>query len=385
MSSLRTVLPPRTTFRCLRVLVKAVSTEPRARARTLRERAGTDANVVDPHEVIQLLRYPDRDVQRNAAAALLGIVTEYPDAGRNAVDRLSHLLETLEESAPAEESVDERAAFGQRLLVCLARVATYDAERVLEERAVILARLDPDESACENPTPGLTATASVCLVQLVAADPTVFAPHADRFVALLDAEETATRRHAAHVLSELADSHPAVVAPGAEALRDCLDDDDPETVTKASSTLGKLARESPDDVVAAIPTLVELLDHDAKRVRANAAGVVADVAANRPAAVSESLPALCDTLEDDADPVRRHVATAFTRVAATVGTVPNPVDGALIELLDDPDPMVRAQSCRALGHTETPAALELLRATARTDDEPGVREAARWATERITG
>jgi hypothetical protein len=367
--------PPDAQLYLFGCVVPPVTTLPRTRARELREAAGSDADVVDPDEVIQLLRYPERAVQRDAAAALLGIVTEFPDAGSNAVDRLAHLLSTLEEAAPADECEDDRAAFGETLLLCLARVATYDPDRVLTVRKSVLARLDADGE--------YASTASVCLVQLLDTDPAAFVPHVDRLAALLDAEAVPARRHAAHALSALAESHPAAVVPATDVLRRRLDDPDVETVQKATSTLGLVARSDADAVEPILPDVLVLLEHDEREVRANAAGVVADVAVDRPIAVSGHLPTLCDCLDDEAVPVRRNVATAFVRVAAAEGVLPGPAEGGLIELLDDHDATVRGLTCRALGHTASPAPLELLRSTAQRDDDPAVREAARWAIRRI--
>lgn len=348
---------------------------PRTRARELREEVGTDADVVDPDEVIELLRYPDREVQRHAAAALLGIVTEFPSAGRLAVDRLAHLLTTLESAAPAEEDHTDRVAFGDSLLLSLARIATTDPDRVLPVREVVVSRLDPDDD--------LAASASVCLVQLLDADPAPFVAHVERLATLLDSKEPTIRRHTAHALTELAATHPTAVASATAALRRRLTDGDAETVKKATSALGLVARTDSGAVAPALPDVVPLLDHDDRAVRANAAGAVADVAETEAAAVNRYLAHLTDSLEDEAAPVRRNVAAAFLRVGAAAGTLPGPAQGALIELLDDHDPTVRALGCRVLGHIGSTAALELLRSTAQRDDEPEVREAARWAIERI--
>lgn len=352
-------------------------TTPRARARSLRRVTGDDVNVVDPEEVVELLRYPERSVQRDAATALLTILTEYPEAGTTVVDRLAHLLQTLEDAAPDDESDETRVDFGETLLLCLARVATDDAERVLPVREAVLDRLKP-------PGGPYSPAASACIIQLVEADPGAFVPHVNRLAALLDADRGPTRRHAAHALCVLADAHPDAVAPVADALRSGLADDDTETVQKSTSALGLLARGDADAVVPLLPDVVARLDHEADAVRANAAGVVADVASGRPEVVGRHLDDLCDRLDDE-PPVRRNATAAFTRVAAQGGTIPTPSDGALIELLDDPDPTVRALACRAIGHVESPAAVELLRTTAAEDPDESVREAASWAVDRIAG
>ena len=349
----------------------------RGRAEALRREAGADPDAVAPDEVVELLRYPERRVQRDAAAALLAILTEFPEAGTTVVDRLAHLLATLESAAPDAESEETRTEFGDTLLFCLARVATHDPERVLSVRDVVVARTDE----ADDP---LAPTATVCLVQLVEAEPALFVPHVDRFASLLGAPAAPTRRHAAHLLTVLAERHPATAAGDVDALTASLDDDDAETVQKAASAIGMLARADADPVVEVLPDVIARLDHESRGVRANAAGVVADVAAHRPAAVAGHLGVLCDRL-DDAPPVRRNVAAAFARVAAEERVLPAPVDGALIELLDDPDPTVRSLACRALGHAESPAALELLRTAATGDPEGQVREAARWAVRRIAG
>lgn len=351
-----------------------MTTLPRVRAEELREAAGGDADAVDPDEVVQLLRYPEREVQRHAAAALLAVVTEHPSAGVNAVDRLAHLLSTLGSTDEADADPTE-VAFGETLLLCLARVATAEPERVVSAGDPVVDRLPPGDP--------LAAAASVCALQLLEADPAAFVPHVERFTALLDADGASTRRHAAHALTELAATRPAVVAPSAAALRRRLDDEDTETVQKAASALGRVARVEPAAVAPALSDVLPLLDHRERGVRANAAGVLADVAEAEPGTVARHVVTLCDSLADDAVPVRRNVATALVRVMAERDAVTGPVEGGLIELLDDQDPTVRALACRAIGHIQSPAALELLRSTAQCDPEPAVRKAARWAIRRI--
>lgn len=350
---------------------------PRARARSLREAAGADVHGVDQDAVVELLRYPERAVQRDAAAAMLALLTEFPTAGRKVVDRFSHLLVTLEGAAPSDEPETTRVEFGETLLLCLARVATHDPERVLAVREAILGRLRPPDGP-------YAAAASVCVVQLLEADPAAFVPHVPDLAALLGAADPAARRHAAHAFTVLADAHPDAVAHVSGALEDGLSAADPETVQKATSALGLLAAHDADAVVAHLSDVGPHLDHPVDGVRTNAVGVVAAVAGHRPGAVEGLLVDLVDRLDDDAPPVRRNAAATFARVAAQGESVPRPADAALIEQLDDPDPTVRALACRAIGHLDAPAAVELLRTTAADDPDVDVREAARWALERVT-
>lgn len=350
---------------------------PHARARSLRQAAGADVHDVDTDAVVELLRYPERAVQRDAAAALLAVLTEFPAADTHVVDRLAHLLATLEDAAPPGECDAERVEFGETLLLCLARVATHDPERVLAVREAILDRLRPPDGP-------LVPAASVCVLQLLETDPAAFVPHVTDLAALLAVDDASTRRHAAHAFTVLADAHPDAVAPVSDALAVGLAAADPETVQKTTSALGLLARDDADAVVAHLPNVVARLDHSSDAVRANAAGAVADVAGGRPGVIDRHVGNLVDRFDDDAPLVRRNATATFARVAAQSGSVPSPADGALIELLDDTDPTVRALACRALGHVGAPAAVELLRTTSAEDPDRQVREAARWALEQIT-
>lgn len=346
----------------------SVST-PRDRARHLRDVATTDPDAVNPDRVLELLRYPERSVQRVAAEALLPLVTAYPSVGTGAVERLAYLLRQTEPETADEP--DAAVAFAETLLLCLARVATADPEAAVTARQEVLTWLDDPESP-------LAAPASVCLAQFVEDDPVSFVAHVDRFAALLDADEPAVRRNAAHLLVHLAGSHPTAVEPALPTLRDRLDDPDTETAKKAAVVLGLVARSSPDEVVSTVPALAAGLENEDRGVRANAVGALADLAGGKPEAVGEHSETLVDSLHDEAAPVRRNAAAALNRLAQAQVDL-GFAHGALIELLGDGDPTVRATACRALGEMGSPVALEFLRTMAEEDEVDAVRLAARRA------
>jgi hypothetical protein len=342
---------------------------PRDRAERLRETAKETPEAVNPDKVLELLRYPERQVQRIAAEAFLPLVTEHPDAGTNAVERLAYLLRSVdgEESEAAQE-------FARTLLLCLARIANAAPGSVLNARTEVLARLDPDGP--------LTPVASVCLAQFLEAGPVSFVSHVDRFEALLDADDPRVRRNGAHILSKLATTHPEAVLPTIGTLKDRLDDSDTETAKKSALVIGLAARNAPESVAAAAPALADALSSDDRGLRANAAGALADIAAGQPELVAEQSDPLVAHLEDDVAAVRRNSAAAVSRLADAGIHIDGLAHGALIELLDDPNPTVRATACRALGFMGSAVALELLRKTASEDDEQAVRMAARRALER---
>lgn len=351
---------------------------PLERATRLRTAAAADPDAVDPDDVLELLRYPVRAVQRPAADALLSVVTAFPEVGRDAVSRLAHLLDTLDETAPDDEPRERRIAFGETLLLCLSRIAAAHPADVAPVRDSVVDRL--------NPAGGdLNAAASICLVQLVSGDPGLWVGEVDLFAKLLDADDDATRRHAAHALSEIAEEHPAAVAPALPAMEEACSAEDEEILKKVTATLGRLAWADAETAAPCLPAVTPLLDHEDVAVRANAVGTVADIAADCPGDVAPHLDAVTDLL-DDADPrVRRNATATLARVAAANEPLPTPIDGGLMELLDDPDMMVRTLACRAIGYHEVPAALELLRPMATDDPEAAVREAAQWAIDRSWG
>lgn len=345
-------------------------TTPRDRARQLRAAAREEPDAVNPDRVLELLRYPERPVQRVAAEAFLPLVTEYPAAGTGAIERIAYLLRQA--NPGTAEDREAAVEFVETLLLGLGRIATADPESAFTARQAVLDVLADPESPLEAP-------ATVCLAPFVEADPISFVAHVDRFSALLDAEEPMVRRNAAHLLVQIAGSHPSSVEPAIPSFRDRVTDPDIETAKKSAVALGLAARGIPGDVASSVPALAEALDTEDRGVRANAVGALADIADGHPEPVAEYAEALVAQLNDDATAVRRNTAVALCRLADADIDLDGPAHGALIELLDDPDPTVRATACRALGKMGSPVALELLRTTAREDEADAVRWAARKA------
>ncbi len=113
---------------------------------------------------------------------------------------------------------------------------------------------------------------------------------------------------------------------------------------------------------------------DAATARSLAAGPHPDVRAAALGALvrlddPEVGPAVLAGLTDPSPGVRRRAA----ELAATVPAVPVP---ALLEALDDPEPLVAEAACFALGEREDPSAVDALAATAGAHGDPLVREAA---------
>lgn len=341
---------------------------PLDRAARLREAAREDPDAVNPDDVLELLRYPARPVQRQAADALLPIVTEHPAAGSGAIGRIDHLLRTLDRDPEAAEAAVE---FGETLLLSLARVAGADPEKSLGAADAVLEMLDPDDP--------LAAPASACLTQLVAARPAAFVYDVDQFLDLLDADEPAVRRHGVHALVELGGEEPESVRPALPHLRRCLVDGDTETAQKAGVVVGQIARIDADAVRAARPELFEALDAEAASVRANAVGAIADMAADRPGAVDDRQATLAACLDDESASARRNAAATLGRIAGAGLKLAESAQSGLVDLLDDPDATVRVTACQALGQLDSPVVEELLRAAAEDDDAMAVRKAAERA------
>lgn len=346
---------------------------PLGRARELREAARADPDAVNPDHVLELLRYPKRPVQREAAEALLPLVTEHPRVGTAAVGRLAYLLRSVDVDAADEP--DAERAFAETLLLALARVASVVPEKALTARQEVLAFLD-------DPAEPLAAPATVCLAQFVEAGPASFVSHVSTFEALLDAESAAVRRTAVHILTQLGATYPGAITDAVPALGDRLSDSDPESAKKAAVALGLAARNDSQAVTESAPALAAVLNATERGLRANAAGALADIAEDVPSAVADHEEALLAQLDDDAPAVRRNATAALARLAHAGASMEGAAQRGLIELLDDPDTTVRVTACRALGNVESPVAQELLRHTATDDDSPAVRQAAQRALER---
>lgn len=340
---------------------------PLDRAERLREAAHEDPDAVNPDDVLELLRYPARPVQRAAADALLPIVTEHPESGTGAVGRIDHLLRTIERDA---EPGEDTAEFGESLLLCLARIANADPEKALDAADAVLDILDPDDP--------LAVPASACLAQLVAARPEAFVHDVDLFIDLLEADDPAVRRHGVHVLVELGSEEPEAVTSALPQLGDCLSDE-AQTAQKAAVVIGQIARVDAEAVRSVLPELFDALDAESTGVRANVVGAIADLAGDLPHAVGERQGAIADRLDDDAASVRRNAAAALGRLADAGVEIDDPAEAGLVELLDDPDATVRVTACQVLGRLSSPLAAELLRAAADEDDELAVRKAAERA------
>lgn len=340
---------------------------PEERARELRRRAAEDVEGVDPAAVLELLRYPDRAVQGEAARALLALVAEYPHVGEGAVAALADLLSGSDVDHDSREVA----------LRCLAHIAADTPERVADVRESVSACITPDDEG------GLNAAATVCLVQLAAYDPGPFHAEVERYGRLLESEDDAVQRHAAYVLRQVATATPGAVAPLVDTLVGRTAEAGPEARVTLLSAVGVVAVAQPAAVESVVPDVTALAGDDDAEVRSNVAALLGELADDAPHIVGRERAALVALLDDDDAVVRRNASTAALRVAART---PDAVDDAgrhLLELVDDPDAEVRHNACVALGHLEETLALELLRSAATDDPDAAVREAARWAIERI--
>lgn len=339
---------------------------PHERARALRRRAAEDIERVDPAAVAELLRYPDTSVQREAAHALLSLVAEYPHTGEGVIATLERLL--------TRSDVDAR--FREVVLRCLAHIANESPERVSEVRDAVSECVTPDD------VQELNAAATVCLVQLAAYDAEPFLDDVERMGALLESDDEAVQRHAAYILRQVAVAQPHAVAPFVESLVRRAAETDSEARVTLLSAAGVVAVAEPMAVEGAVPSIASLAADDRAEVRSNVAALLGELAQTFPAAVGREQDALTPLLDDDDVVVRRNASTAGLRVAARTRAAIEHATRHFIELVDDPDAEVRLNACTALGHLEETLALELLR-KATTDENRAVREAARWAVERI--
>lgn len=239
--------------------------------------------------------------------------------------------------------------------------------------------------------------------------PTSVEPAVDRLVGVLD-EDPRVARHAAWSLANVADASPGAVAPAAPALVDCLEAEDEDVRRHAAQAVGRVAEAAPDAVKPALGPLLDLLEsrslyRSAGRALAGAAPVfgepavdglieglepgnperrehaawtLAQVAEADPSLVATRWPGLVELLREDEDhQVQNGVAAALAAVASDDPT-PDLV-GALVDLLDHPDAVVRRYGCLALGDvamaTRDGAVLAALE-DAREDPMPLVAEQA---------
>lgn len=96
------------------------------------------------------------------------------------------------------------------------------------------------------------------------------------------------------------------------------------------------------------------------------------------------MPALIDCFHSDDEFLCGNAASAVLHVGVHNRAAVEEAIPALIELLDDPSPVARRNTCKALGQLDATVALVQLRSVAESDPDEKVRELASWAIAEIS-
>ena len=337
------------------------------RATELRHLALTDPMEVDPDEIREILSNPLASPAAHGAAivALLNVARVRDDVGAAFVDDLGRLL--------GRPSLDTAL-----VLRCLRQLATNDPKAVLELRDEIVDHVSTKPS-------DETQAATGCCVELVATAPDEFVDLVPTLSTLLDSSSEQIRVHSVFVLSSVADEYPEEVKPVVPQLIDGLSDRDHGYQANALSALGAVVSAYPAIGTSETATLADIAGSNAPpKVRANAVGLLGDIATEHPTDVREHVPVLVGCLHTDDEYLSGNAAAALLHVAVDDSEATEEAIPALLELLDDPSPVVRRNACKALGHLEATVALPQLQSMADDDPDDGVRSIAAWASTRVT-
>ncbi|MCA1815335.1 MAG: M56 family metallopeptidase [Acidobacteria bacterium] len=161
--------------------------------------------------------------------------------------------------------------------------------------------------------------------------------------------------------------------PALEPLTRALDDGSAGVRRNAAWAIGELTNMRESDRAPAVPRLIELLSDSDELVRSAAVQALAEVRDER------SVAPLIGALSDSQPGVRQRAAWALGELKA--GRAVEALGGLLVS---DSQAEVRQRAARALGEIQSRKALPFLK-QARSDAEPRVREAVRWALSEIEG
>lgn len=196
----------------------------------------------------------------------------------------------------------------------------------------------------------------------------------------LRSDENLVRTHAAQVTTVLAAEDPRAVEPLVPTLTDMFDDDRSVVLKEVLFSLSLLAEEDPDALVDATGGLLSVLDHDLPVVRSAGARAIRPLAVERPAAFVDHVddllavveqpvsdpteglepspndgPIRAETVENVREQAQRRqhsarvvAATALVEIADIAPQALSAHCDALIALLDDDSPAIRAASAGAL-------------------------------------
>jgi len=204
----------------------------------------------------------------------------------------------------------------------------------------------------------------------------------DRVREGLQSDENLVRTHAAQLTTALAAEDPRAIEPLVPTLTDMFDDDRSVVLKEVLFSLSLLAEEDSGTLADATGGLVGVLDHDLPLIRSAGARAIRPIAAERPAAFvnhiddllsvverpandpTEGLelspndgPIRAETVENVREQAQRRQHSARV-VAATLLTEIADIDpealrgdhDALIALLDDDSPAIRAASAGTLAN-----------------------------------
>lgn len=262
------------------------------------------------------------------------------------------------------------------LLSALREIAKNDPSALEDVLERILEEVDVNESDS-------TRIALKCCTELAIYDPSSVIDLTPKLSELVVSEDRTIRIHASYLLACIARDHPTELKPLSPKLVELIASDDETYQTNVLAALGHLTTYhsiiGPSET-RAIATLVE---SSSSKLRANAVGLLADIAKSRPGIVYQHHSLIKDSLHDSDDTVRGNAVSAILHIGldrreAIESTLP-----ALIELVDDPEPMVRRNVARTLGTLEAVVAIEQMRTLADSDPDEGVREIASWAVKRM--
>ncbi|WP_170831015.1 HEAT repeat domain-containing protein [Natronobacterium texcoconense] len=327
----------------------------------------TDPEQIDPEKLAEITSTPVAPPAAHGAAivALLNVARTRDDIAEPFVEHLGRLL-----GRPSLET--------PLVLRCLRELARNDPAAVLELRDEISDRISTDST-------DVTQAATGVCVELVNEDPSSFVDLVPTLAALLESENEQIRKNSVYILSEVAHEYPEQVKPVVPQLTDGVVDRDRTYQTNALSALGAIVSSYPTAGTKATETLADIADSTAPpKVRANAIGLLGDVAVEYPDEIVDHVPVLVDCLQSNDEFVTGNAAAAILHIGAENPDAAEDAIPALAELTDHSSPVVRRNTCRALGQLNATVALEQLKSTAESDPDETVRSVAAQAVDRIS-
>lgn len=340
---------------------------PSERARWLEARSKEAPSALDVAEIHAVLDSSSSDARATALKALKRCLAERPAAGAPMTDRLA---DALRNDAP------RTAVYA---LSCLVTVAEAEPAAAADAAPAVVPFLDSDNRTVRQ-------YAAAFFRHVVTAEAGAAFDAVPLLATLLDEPSTA-RNYALYALSRVAAEYPEEVLPTVSTLVRLLDDADPDgeptATVLASSALGRVASAYPETATPALPALVDCFAAGDARIRNNAVGILGELATQRSDCVEPYVDVIVALLDDADEQVRTNASAALARVARRNPDAVADYCDRLSQLLDEPDAQIRVHACWALGFCQALRSADRLRDVSLADPNPGVRERAEWALNRI--